>query len=108
MQGVPEVPPLSLRSLLRGSTCALLLAPLSLRAEPDASAALDIPAGPQVPRAAVPESDGRTRGNVTLRPFFRSDELRFTIDGGGIDIISELDWDDVRSAGLEVESRVRV
>jgi hypothetical protein len=52
------------------------------------------------------EPPARSRGQITLRPFYRSDELRFTIDGGGIDIISELDWDDVRSAGLEVEGRV--
>jgi hypothetical protein len=90
--------------------CTLALAPTSARADGDDSAALGPETAPRAQRRTAPAgpAEERTRGHLTLRPFYRNDELRFTIDGAGVDVISELDWDDVRSAGLQVEGRVRL
>jgi hypothetical protein len=99
---------LNLRFALRGLSCVLALAPVCARADENRTA-LDAPTAPHARRAAPP-ADARegSRGHIVLRPFYRHDELRFNIDGGGVDIISELDWDDVRSAGLQLEGRVRL
>jgi hypothetical protein len=114
-----EVPPLNLQLAARGLICILTLAPLTARADGD-TAALDGAPAPQASRSLSRDAtardatardasgDQRPTGHITLRPFYRSDELRFNIDGGGIDIISELDWDDVRSAGLQLEGSVRL
>ncbi len=101
---------MNLRFSIRAFVCILTLAPLSIRADEVETAALDGAAAPQAPRPLVRDASDaeRSRGQITLRPFYRHDDLRFNIDGGGLDIISELDWDDVRSAGLQIEGNVRL
>ena len=47
-----------------------------------------------------------TRGELTLRSFLREDEFKWTIAGGGVNVISELDWDNVRSAGVRATGRL--
>ena len=97
-----------LRCFVRGLICILTLAPLSARADEGETPALAARPAQAEPASAPHDGARGSRGHVTLRPFYRQDELRFNIDGAGIDIISELDWDDVRSAGLELEGRIRL
>jgi hypothetical protein len=106
MEQPREVEHLSLRGIVHGLACALAtLLPILVHADPAIGSRGAVTEGSV---ELGPEPGPARRGEIVLRPFYRSDELRFTIDGGGIDIISELDWDDVRSAGLELDGKVRL
>jgi hypothetical protein len=56
--------------------------------------------------APAPVATSAPRGEITLRPFLRFDEFKWSIAGGNIDVISELDWNGLRTAGLEVRGRL--
>jgi len=86
----------------------LLATPTRAETEPatssDSTVFLPLPDPVVVDHAQLDEPPTHLR----LRPYYRVDELRWRIAGGGVNIISELDWDDVRSAGLELDVSTQV
>jgi len=87
-----------------------LLLSTPVHAESTPASESDSPVGVPQPATPVLDSDALDESptHLRLRPYYRVDELRWRIAGGGVNIISELDWDDVRSAGLELDVSTQV
>jgi len=55
---------------------------------------------------ALPQHEQPHIGSLSIRGFYRTEDLVWNINGGAINIISELTWDDVESSGLEAAARI--
>ena len=77
-----------------------------------------IPAHAETFESAVPQATSRVdlpergpgllglHGTLAARTFFRSEDLSWNIAGGAVNIISELEWERVRSAGVSFEGQL--
>ncbi len=101
------------RDMFRGlGTLALMtmLAPASAHAEPETEARARVSSEANSESHANSESEASSepgpRGSLSLRTFYRSEDLKWHFAAAGVNVRSELSWDDVESTGLEAAAQI--